>query len=570
MFSAGKSSEKNINFSKGILLVFFSIFLIVYGFFISNFYNQVDLPSFISYIPLVCFTGAAFLAIAFLIFIRNITVQKSREIQSRKQLKTGSIYKQALFLVLFIIVFIPLLSPIIDQGTNHQYNSIYNDDWNGASNFASTIEGQGYDVMSVQSSLSATERLNKSILLILLGPNQFYNPVFEIPYFINFFDNESRNSLLICHDHGSTSTLLWEIFLASAIDPDIQGTIPVTIFPDGILRDNASFDTAPDFPIITSFNAHETTIGITDVILSEASSVVGGPFISYFGWELIGSSTDYGYIDKDNNHYYNFDEDNIDLSFMAPLGFPSKWPLGGYPQGVFMAKDTGNGRVFVTADASMFNNELINDPSYDNRQFGLNIINWLTYGGVNKEDWVIVFDEAHLRPEYTRDLSSAGIYGLVLQYIVHLSTNPITAWIYPILAIYSLKKYLPKKDQKAEKKKAKEQEKKEEKEKFRTSSFFAQKIEWFRNRGEYGKALSFLYRRLERKLNTLLRGKKITSKNVIDMVIDKEPNITKLKIRRISRFMDRILAIKLGKSKIKNEQDFENLFFEMEWVANNL
>ncbi|MFW9939209.1 MAG: hypothetical protein ACFFD5_16320, partial [Candidatus Thorarchaeota archaeon] len=566
----GKSSEKNINFSKGILLVFFSIFLIVYGFFISDFYNQVDLPSFISYIPLVCFTGAAFLAIAFLIFIRNITVQKSREIQSRKQLKTGSIYKQALFLVLFIIVFIPLLSPIIDQGTNHQYNSIYNDDWNGASNFASTIEGQGYNVMSVQSSLSATERLNKSILLILLGPNQFYNPVFEVPYFINFFDNESRNSLLICHDHGSTSTLLWEIFLASAIDPDIQGTIPVTIFPDGILRDNASFDTAPDFPIITSFNAHETTIGITDVILSEASSVVGGPFISYFGWELIGSSTDYGYIDKDNNHYYNFDKDNIDLSLMAPLGFPSKWPLGGYPQGVFMAKDTGNGRVFVTADASMFNNELINDPSYDNRQFGLNIINWLTYGGVNKEDWVIVFDEAHLRPEYTRDLSSAGIYGLVLQYIVHLSTNPITAWIYPILAIYSLKKYLPKKDQKAEKKKAKEQEKKEEKEKFRTSSFFAQKIEWFRNRGEYGKALSLLYRRLERKLNTLLRGKKITSKNVIDMVIDKEPNITKLKIRRISRFMDRILAIKLGKSKIKNEQDFENLFFEMEWVANNL
>jgi hypothetical protein len=570
MSSVGKNSEKNINFSKGILLAFFSIFLIVYGFFISDFYNKVDLPSYISYIPLVCFTGAVFLAIAFLIFIRNITVQRSREIQSRKQVKTGSIYKQALFLVLFIIVFIPLLSPIIDQGTNHQYNSIYNDDWNGASNFASIIEEQDYEVMTVQSSLSATERLNKSILLILLGPNQFYNPVFEIPYFINFFDNESRNSLLICHDHGSTSTLLWEIFLASAIDPDIQGTIPVTLFPDGILRDNASFDTAPDFPVITSFNAHETTIGVSNVILSEASAVVGGPFISYFGWEVIGSSTDYGYIDKDNNHYYNFDKDYVDLSLMAPLGFPSKWPLGGYPQGVFMAKDTGNGRVFVSADASMFNNELINDLSYDNRQFGLNIINWLTYGGVNKEDWVIVFDEAHLRPEYTRDLSSAGIYGLVLQYIVHLSTNPITAWIYPILAIYSLKKYLPKKDEKAEKKKAKEQEKKEEKEKFRTSSFFAQKIEWFRNRGEYGKALSLLYRRLERKLNTLLRGKKITSKNVIDMVIDKESNITKLKIRRISRFMDRILAIKLGKSKIKNEQDFENLFFEMEWVANNL
>ena len=577
MSSIGKTSEKNINFSKGILFVFFSIFLIVYGIFLDNFYRDYPiynegkvLPLYISYIPLVCYTGAVFMGIVFLIFLRNVTVQKSREIQSRKQVKAGSIYKEALFLVIFLLAFVPLLSPIIDHGTNNQYNSIYNSEWNGASDFAKTIEDEGYEIMSVQSSLSATERLNKSILLILLGPNQFYNPIFEVPYFIEFFDNDSINSILICHDHGSTSTLLWEIFLASAIDPDIQGTIPVTLFPDGILRDNASFDTAPDFPVITSFNAHETTIGINSVILSEASAVVGGPFISYFGWDVIGTSTDYGYIDKDDNHYYNFDKDYVDLSLMAPLGFPSKWPLGGYPQGVFMSKETGNGRVFVSADASLFNNELINEPSYDNRQFGINIINWLTYGGFNKQDWIVVFDEAHIRPEYARDLSSAGIYGFVLQYIVHLSTNPITAWIYPILAIYSLKKYLPKKSKKAEKKKAKELEKKEEREKFRTSSFFAQKIEWFRDRGEYGKALAFLYRRLERKLNTLLRGKKITSKSVIDMVIAKEPNVTKLKIRRISRFMDRILAIKLGKSKIKNEEDFENLFFEMEWVANNI
>ena len=353
MSSIGKTSEKNINFSKGILFVFFSIFLIVYGIFLDNFYRDYPiynegkvLPLYISYIPLVCYTGAVFMGIVFLIFLRNVTVQKSREIQSRKQVKAGSIYKEALFLVIFLLAFVPLLSPIIDHGTNNQYNSIYNSEWNGASDFAKTIEDEGYEIMSVQSSLSATERLNKSILLILLGPNQFYNPIFEVPYFIEFFDNDSINSILICHDHGSTSTLLWEIFLASAIDPDIQGTIPVTLFPDGILRDNASFDTAPDFPVITSFNAHETTIGVSNVILSEASAVVGGPFISYFGWDVIGTSTDYGYIDKDDNHYYNFDKDYVDLSLMAPLGFPSKWPLGGYPQGVFMSKETGNGRSY--------------------------------------------------------------------------------------------------------------------------------------------------------------------------------------------------------------------------------
>ncbi len=82
--------------------------------------------------------------------------------------------------------------------------------------------------------------------------------------------------------------------------------------------------------------------------------------------------------------------------------------------------------------------------------------------------------------------------------------------------------------------------------------------------------MTLLYRRLERKLNALLRGRKITTQNVLDLVIAKEPQITKLKIRRITKFMDSIIAIKEGKSKVKNEQDFENIYFEMEWVVNNI
>ncbi|MHA1472019.1 MAG: hypothetical protein ACTSQW_02850 [Promethearchaeota archaeon] len=578
MSNIGKQSGKNVPFSKGLIIGFFTAFLIIYGVFISSFiedypkYNMGEfLPIFMNFIPLVCYIGAFFLGFALIIFVRNTTVQKSRELQSRKKTKTGSAYREALFLVIFIFTFIPLFGPIFDQGKNDQNFSVYNEDWNGASDFKNAIEGEGYKVMTIQSSLSATERLDKSLLLILLGPNLFYNPMFEIPYFMDFFDNTTRNSLFICHDHGSTSTLLWEIFIASALDPHIQGTIPVTLFANGILRDNGSYHVAPDFPVIQSFSAHPTTVGISDVILSEASAVVGGPFLSFFGWDLVGSSTEYGYVDKNGDHMYNFDDDNIDLSLISGVlpGFPDKWPLGGYSQGVFMAKDATTSRVFVSADASLYNNELISEPGYDNLQFGLNIVSWLTYGEP-KDDWIIVFDEAHIRPELTRDMTSAGIFGFITQYIIHLSTNPITAWIYPLLAIYSLKKYLPKKDEKSEKKKAEEQDKKEEREKFRTSSFFAEKIEWYREKSRYGKALTLLYRRLERKLNALLRGRKITTKNIIDLVISKEPRTTKIKIRRIAKFMDTIIAIKEGNDKVKNEQEFENLYFEMEWVVNNI
>ncbi|MFX0043799.1 MAG: hypothetical protein ACFE8L_12880 [Candidatus Hodarchaeota archaeon] len=576
MVKAGKASEKSINISKAIIFVFFTIYLIVFGIIISEFivsfqnHNPGDLPVLVSYIPLLCYIGALFLGIAFIIFIRNVSVYKTRQTQSRKQVKKGSMYKQALFLIIFIFAFVPLLAPIIDQGKNNQHFSIYNTDWNGCSDFRDTIEGQGYEIMSIQSSLSATERLDKRILLILMGPNQYYDPIFEIPYFIDFFN--STNSLLICHDHGSTSTLLWEILIASFLTQEVDRNFPLTIFPDGVLRDHDSYFRTAEYPVITDFLPHPTVSSGMQVVLGQSSSAVGGPFITEFGWDDIGYSSDQSFIDKNGNDQFDNETDVLDLGFMTGLlpDFFGLFPLGIYPQPVFMAKEYQNIRIFVSADASLFNNELIG--LYDNRQFGINIVEWLTYMdiGGNKDDWIIVFDEAHIRPEYSRDLTSAGIYGYIMQYIIHLSTNPITAWIYPILAYYTLRKYLPKKDEKEQKKKAEEAEKEEEIAKFRTSSFFAQKIEWYRDKSKYGKALTLLYRRLERKLNTLLMGKKITKENVIDMVIAKEPAISKGKVKRIDRFMEKILLIKEGKEKIRNEQDFENLFFEMEWVVNNI
>ncbi|MFX1309660.1 MAG: hypothetical protein ACFE8C_08190 [Promethearchaeota archaeon] len=582
MVKAGKASQKSINISKGIFFTFLTIYLVVFGVLISDFIihiqneNPYDLPlwwGMVTYLPLLCYFGAIFSGIFLIVFLRNATTVKVRQSQSRKKIKSGSIYKQALFVIIFIFCFIPLFSPIIDQGVNDQNFSVYNDKWNGASDFKRAIENDGYEVMTIQSSLSATERLDKSILLILLGPNQFYDPIFEVPYFIDFFNG--TNSLLICHDHGSTSTLLWEILVASIFDPSVN--IPLTIFPDGILRDNSSYDTTPEFPVITNFAAHPTRNGVDEVILSVASCAVGGPFIEEFGWTSVGTTSPFGFIDKDGNKRYNEPADELNLGFMSfiDIGFPlpDTFPLGVYEQHVFLANDMGDQRLFVSADASLFNNELINDPLYDNMLFGLNIIEWLTYvnEGRTKDEWIVVFDEAHIRPEFSRDLTSAGIFGFIMQYIVHLSTNPITAWIYPLLAFYTLRKYLPKKDKKKEEQKiAEEEERKEEIARFRTSSFFAQKIEEYKDKMKYGDALKLLYRRLERKLYSQLGGRKITIQNVVDLVTTKDPSTTKLKTKRITKFMEKILSIKEGKFKVKTEQDFEELFFEMDWAVNNI
>ncbi|MFX0029798.1 MAG: hypothetical protein ACFE8B_11350 [Candidatus Hermodarchaeota archaeon] len=589
MVKPGKATKKSINISKGIIFTFFTVYFIIFGIVISEFsisYQSIDpesFPVFLTYIPLLCYIGALFCGVGFVIFLRNATSQKARQSQSRKKIKSGSLYKNALFLIIFVFSFVPILSPIIDGGENTQHFSIYNNRWNGCSILKEKLEDENYEVMNIQSSLSATERvaeqLDKSILLILMGPNQLYDPIFEVPFFINFFNGS--NSLLICHDHGSTSTLLWEILIASVFNPDMM--VPLTIFPDGILRDNASYDTTPEFPVITNFNPHATMSypnAISQVILSRASCAVGGEFITQFGWTPVGETTTSGFIDKDGNKQYTSPEDDLNLGFMSiiDLGFPlpETFPLGGYAQQVFLAHEMGGidePRIFVSSDASLFNNELIIEPGYDNMDFAVNIIEWLTFinDGRSKNEWIIVFDEAHIRPEFSRDLTSAGIFGYIMQYIVHLSTNPITAWIYPVLAFYTLRRYLPKKDKKEEERKiAEEEEKKEERARFRTSSFFAQKIEEFKDKSKYAEALKLLYRRLERKLHSQMKVQRITTKSVTDFVIAKDPSITKSKIKRLTKFIDTIISIKEGKYKVKDEEDFEEIFFEMGWAMQNI
>ena len=577
----GKATEKSIKFSKCIILLFFTVYLIIYGIGISIFVESYNEPIslWVSYLPLLCFVSAGFTGFGFIIFVRNTRIHKTRQTKSKKKVKLGTIYKQALLIIIFVFALIPLLASIIDQGKNDQNFSVYNENWTGCSDFKLLLEEEGYQCYNLQSSLGSTERLNKSIVLVIMGTNQFYNPIYEIPFFMDFL--EKGNSILLCHDHGSTSTLLWEIFFANILNPDIKEKVPVTIFPDGILRDHGSYQKNPEFPVITDIKkGHPITENVDRLILSRSSSAGIGPLVEVFGWDALAYSSSQSFVDKNDDKKFDEEDDSIDLSFMLdaiPEDIPEElkddfenFPLGVYAHPVLLAKETEDSRIVVSADASLFNNELINEDGFDNKDLALNVIEWLTYDE-KKEDWIVVFDEAHIRPENSRDLTSAGIFGLYIQYIILLSTNPLTAWWYPIIAVFMLRKYLPKTNKKKEEeKKAKEEEKKEEKARFRTSSFFAKKIEWYREKSRYDKALTLLYRRLERKLNALLSGGKITTGNVIDMVTTKEPSITKFKTRRISRFLDRILLIKSGKRKVRNEREFENLFFEMEWVASNI
>ena len=108
-------------------------------------------------------------------------------------------FKAAMFLTIFFFAWAPILLPIIDQGENNNHNSIYNEDWNGWSNYRTELENEGYNISSIQSSLSTIVSLNttKHIILVCPGPNKFYNPASEIPFFLTAFKENSKFSMFI-------------------------------------------------------------------------------------------------------------------------------------------------------------------------------------------------------------------------------------------------------------------------------------------------------------------------------------------------------------------------------------
>ncbi len=515
------------------------------------------------------------------IYIIRLVMSALRAIREfRRSKKSSWGIKQALLVVLFIFAWIPLLGHIIDGGMNTRDHSVYNTRPTGNSEFREYAQSMGYETYAIQSSLSSLIRMNRSVVLVVFDPKQTYNPLAEVPFFIEMFDaNRTFDfSMLICDDHGSTTSLMTEMFLSSAAAVgSLDNNVPLALFPKGTLIDNYTYAQAPWFPIIEDFSSHPTTSGVSQVVLSRASAILGGDLLSFFGWDTIGrTSASYSFVDVNGDNMYKYEDDNYPIpgvlvNVLANFGFyfPEGIPLGGYPQVTFAAKEISAGkRIFLSSDASMFDNELI--TQYDNLQFAHNILEWLTGGDRNI---AIVFDESHNAPYGRREFNSAAMFGMFQGYINWLSTNPFLSWIYPLWAVRVIARWVPKeKDRKRKKKKREEEIEEEIKElQFRTSSFFAEKINWYRINKEYNQALVLLYRRLERKINKMMGGTPPTVDMVVASIKEAQQKYIKdEELERIRRFLVKMEQVKNKDIEIVDEKEFHDMFFEMEWTNEHI
>ena len=240
---------------------------------------------------------------------------------------------------------------------------------------------------------------------------------------------------------------------------------------------------------------------------------------------------------------------------------------------------TYSSRVFVATDASWLCNELVNfptadNPYFDNLQFGMNVLEWLSCGR-DPKDVIVVFDESHIRPESgMMDLSSAGTFGFLHGYVNWLSTNPLVSFFYPLLALRSLNNWIPKEETK---KKINiqdllEAEKKRELLQFRTSSFFAKKINWYRVHKKYKQALQLLNRRVERRLRKMAGDEATLSVDRIMQLVQASRGtyLNKETEMRLRKFFVRMENLKNNKDDIRDEEDFTDMFLEMKWIADNI
>ena len=162
------------------------------------------------------------------------------------------------------------------------------------------------------------------------------------------------------------------------------------------------------------------------------------------------------------------------------------------------------------------------------------------------------------------------MFGFFQGYVNWLSINPFLSWIYPLWAIRTLSGWLPKKDDKKKKKKKEEEITKKELEelKFRTSSFFAKKINWYRMNKKYNQALILLYRRIERKINKMMGEITPTVDNILaKLEQERGKYISKENYERIKNFLTNFKDVKEKNLEIVDEEEFNEIFFEMSWFA---
>jgi hypothetical protein len=457
-------------------------------------------------------------------------------------------WKEILQVILFILAWVPVGilagSTLVGAEATYSYDfSIYNEDYSGLSQFSNNIVDNGRTVMSIQASMSVASRYNGSSVIVIMGPVRDFSLDAALVIFTHLM---AGGGVLIADDFGSanTSLALLNFLMNSFIgDNTTQGLLS---FMDGVLLDLDSYDPTkePRLPIIRDFRAGSDggalTAGVTELHLNWASAI--NPFCllgrSGIAWTTPRSWLETNITDPEP------DPDPYELSGSLPV------------VGAIDLSTTENpigGRLVAVSDPSIFNNDMWGRFS-GNRQFGDNVIEWLSHGDTSQP---ILFCEQLLEIPYW---ASEFFFGLYLGRVLWLSSLPILSAAYPLVTTLGIRKYLPD---------IKKPEVKSVSDVFlrRGQTYFSERMAYYRTEGNYARVVKMLYRRLRRELRKTQQWTEYDSKKVWETMHYKNPQ---LKESEFFRTITRIEEISANPSIKIKENEMMELFFFMRNIQSHM
>ncbi|NHI83884.1 MAG: hypothetical protein EAX81_06255 [Candidatus Thorarchaeota archaeon] len=447
-------------------------------------------------------------------------------------------WKETVQVILFILSWAPigLLAGTTVVGITEVYThdfSIYNEGWNGYSEFSTAINESGYDVKSIQSSMSVLGRYQGSAVLVIAGPVIDFSTDMVLVIFQHL---STGGGVLIADDFGTAndSLGLFNDFLFRDISSPITGTnfTGLLTFTEGVLLDIDSYDKDPRLPVIKSFVPHPITQGISELHLNWASTL--NPY-SLLGNLGIAWTTNRAWVEVNVTDKYPWPK-NDTMAGVLPV-------VGAIDFSTFIP---GGGRLVALSDPSVFTNDMW-DRFPDNQRFGSNIINWLSQG---QRNYTIAFSENLLAVPWN---SPEFIFGLYLGRALWLSAIPLLAPLYPLSTVLGIRKYLPD---------PKKPEVKSVSEVFlrRGQTYFSERMVYYRKEGNYGRVVKMLYRRLRRDLTRKNRWTEFSIQKLWELIQYKD---SKMKQEEFFRAIRRIEEISSNPRMKVKENEMMDLFFFM-------
>ncbi|MFX1293797.1 MAG: DUF4350 domain-containing protein [Promethearchaeota archaeon] len=462
----------------------------------------------------------------------------SETIKIGRKTKTKMVYKKkktlnkgAIFLfVVFIFFSLPILLTIFQIGNYaSQPYSIFNETDGGCSIFREDLESNGYEVSAIISSYAEISKfpsdypLNRTILFIL-GSKAIFFPT-GLVYLQSILD--AGGVVIMAQDEGTANEGLMFLGLYSTINLAFGGL---------------SYANPMDLPFRDGYLCEGGPGSETAAI--EVSLSLGGPSYNVLMWTaapINGGTTLFNTLDQTADNVW------LDLNKNLQQDPEDVTQVGGYS--VTAVSQSGN--LYLISDPDVFINKLMLESAYDNRAFASALVNSIP--GVDNT-WKIIFDEIH---QIKRGYSSSFYFGLIIGIEDFLLLSWLFAPLGPYFAFRMVKKFIPQ----AEKpEKAKLSVIKRE-----GVSLYSKRLDWFKRRHRYEKAVTLLYRRLKRSLTKILQLKGFNIDESIERLLTNYPE-GEIDEKRLVEAFKTFESVEKGR-RVYYKDEFLKIFLEMRWVA---